>query len=81
MEVKKSKIKAMPYEDFKDNESLEQLVEELNAAGTNVVVGVFDDMESISAPSKNIRKDKVERNMDFVVFRKLLMNSAINKDP
>ncbi len=44
MEVKKSKIKAMPYEDFKDNESLEQLVEELNAAGTNVVVGVFDDI-------------------------------------
>lgn len=34
----------MPYEDFKDNESLEKLVEELNAAGTNVVVGVFDDI-------------------------------------
>lgn len=44
MEVKKSKIKAMAYEDFKDNESLEQMVEELNAAGTNVVVGVFDDI-------------------------------------
>jgi NADH-quinone oxidoreductase subunit B len=44
MEVKKSNIKAMPYEDFKDNESLEQLVEELKAAGTNVVVGVFDDI-------------------------------------
>ncbi|MBP3350503.1 MAG: NADH-quinone oxidoreductase subunit B [Bacteroidaceae bacterium] len=44
MEVKKSNIKAMPYEDFKDNESLEKLVEELNAAGTNVVVGVFDDI-------------------------------------
>ena len=34
----------MPYEDFKDNESLEQMVEELNAAGVNVVVGVFDDV-------------------------------------
>lgn len=44
MEIKKSNIKAMAYEDFKDNESLEQLVEELNAAGTNVVVGVFDDI-------------------------------------
>jgi NADH-quinone oxidoreductase subunit B len=44
MEIKKSNIKAMPYEDFKDNESLEKLVEELNAAGTNVVVGVFDDI-------------------------------------
>ena len=44
MEIKKSNIKAMPYEDFKDNESLEKLVEELNAADTNVVVGVFDDI-------------------------------------
>lgn len=44
MEIKKSQIKAMAYEDFKDNESLEQMVEELNAAGTNVVVGVFDDI-------------------------------------
>ena len=44
MEVKKSSIKAMAYEDFKDNESLEQLIEELNAAGTNVMVGVFDDI-------------------------------------
>lgn len=44
MEIKKSKIKALPYEDFKDNESLEKMVEELNAAGTNVVVGVFDDI-------------------------------------
>ena len=44
MEIKKSNIKAMQYEDFKDNDSLEQLVEELNAAGTNVVVGVFDDI-------------------------------------
>ncbi|MBR3951095.1 MAG: NADH-quinone oxidoreductase subunit B [Bacteroidaceae bacterium] len=44
MGIKKSNIKAMPYEDFKDNESLEKLVEELNAAGTNVVVGVFDDI-------------------------------------
>ena len=44
MEIKKSQIKAMAYEDFKDNESLEQLVEELNATGTNVVVGVFDDI-------------------------------------
>lgn len=34
----------MAYEDFKDNESLEQMVEELNAAGVNVVVGVFDDV-------------------------------------
>lgn len=41
MEVK---IKSMKYEDFKDNEYIEQLVKELNANGTNVVVGVLDDM-------------------------------------
>ncbi len=42
--AKKATIKAMKYEDFKDNESLEQMVEELNAAGTNVFVGVMDDL-------------------------------------
>ncbi|MBO8438937.1 MAG: NADH-quinone oxidoreductase subunit B [Bacteroidetes bacterium] len=41
MEVK---IKSMKYEDFKDNEYIEQMVKELNANGTNVVVGVLDDM-------------------------------------
>ena len=34
----------MKYEDFKDNEYLENLVAELNATGTNVVVGCFDDL-------------------------------------
>ena len=34
----------MQYEDFKDNESLEKMVEELRANGTNVVVGVLDDV-------------------------------------
>ena len=32
----------MKYEDFKENESLEKMVEELRANGTNVVVGVLD---------------------------------------
>ena len=36
MEVK---IKGMKREDFKDNEYIDKLVEELNASGTNVVVG------------------------------------------
>ena len=44
MEMKKPKIKSMQYEDFKDNESLEKMVEELRANGTNVVVGVLDDV-------------------------------------
>ncbi len=41
MEVK---IKSMKYSDFKDNESIEQLVEELRASGTNVVVGKLDQL-------------------------------------
>lgn len=44
MEMKKPKIKSMKYEDFKDNESLEKMVEELRANGTNVVMGVLDDV-------------------------------------
>ena len=41
MEVK---IKGMKYSDFKDNESIEKLVEELRASGTNVVVGKLDQL-------------------------------------
>ena len=37
-------IKSMKYEDFKDNEYIEKLVEELKASGTNVIVGKFDDL-------------------------------------
>ena len=38
------KIKSMKHEDFKDNEYIEKLVEELNATGANVVVGKFDQL-------------------------------------
>ncbi|MEG1573524.1 MAG: NADH-quinone oxidoreductase subunit B [Bacteroidales bacterium] len=41
MEVK---IKSMKYDDFKDNEYIEQLVKELNEGGTNVIVGAIDDV-------------------------------------
>ena len=41
MEVK---IKGLKYSDFKDNESIEKLVEELRASGTNVVVGKLDQL-------------------------------------
>ena len=45
MEVKKrAKIKSIPYEDFKDNETYEKLVAELNANGTNVVVTTLDNL-------------------------------------
>lgn len=44
MEVKKPKIKSIPYGEFNDNEYLEKMIAELNANGANVVVGVLDDM-------------------------------------
>ena len=41
MEVK---IKSMKHEDFKDNEYIDKLVEELNATGANVMVGKIDQL-------------------------------------
>ena len=42
--MKRAKIKSIPYEEFKDNETYEKLVEELNAGGANVVVRKLDDL-------------------------------------
>ena len=44
MEMKKPVIKSIPYEEFKDNETLEALIEEINKERTNVVVGALDDL-------------------------------------
>ena len=44
MEVRKPKIKALPYEEFKDNESLEKIVDELHEGGVNVVMGSLDQL-------------------------------------
>ena len=48
MEIKKKiktpKIKSMAYDDFKNNDYLEAMVKELNANGTNVVLGALDDV-------------------------------------
>lgn len=47
MGMKKNKgvtIQGMPYDEWKDNEYIESLVEELKANGTNVVVGFFDKL-------------------------------------
>lgn len=44
MEMKKPVIKSIPYEEFKDNETLEALIKELNKERTNVVVGALDDL-------------------------------------
>lgn len=42
MEVRKPKIKALPYEEFKDNDSLQKIVDELHEGGVNVVTGSLD---------------------------------------
>lgn len=42
--MKRPKIKSIPYDDFKDNETFEKLVEELNAGGANVIVRKLDDL-------------------------------------
>lgn len=44
MAVKSPKIRNMKYEDFKDNQYIDSLVEELNATGANVVVGKLDQL-------------------------------------
>jgi len=44
MEIKKPVIKSIPYEEWKNNEYLEEMVRELNENGTNVVVGCLDDL-------------------------------------
>ena len=42
--MKKPAIKSLPYEEFKDNETLEALINELNKERTNVIVGKLDDL-------------------------------------
>ncbi len=44
MEVKDIKIKNFPSEEFKDNASLQKYIDEINANGTNVVVGKLDQL-------------------------------------
>ena len=44
MEMRKPKIKSIPYEEFKDNETLEALIAEVNKERTNVIVGKLDDL-------------------------------------
>ena len=42
--MKKPAIKSIPYEEFKDNDTLESLIKDLNKERTNVVVGALDDL-------------------------------------
>ncbi len=42
--LKRPKIKSIAYEEFKDNETLEKIIAELNEGGVNCVVRTFDDL-------------------------------------
>ena len=43
MEVnKRASIKSIPYDEFKDNDTLEKIAQELNEGGANVVIGSLD---------------------------------------
>ena len=44
MEIKKPTIKSIPYEEFKNNEYLEDMVKQLNEGGANVMLGCLDDL-------------------------------------
>lgn len=44
MEVRKPKIKAFPYEEWKDNDTLEQMAKQLNDGGVNLVLGNLDQL-------------------------------------
>ena len=44
MEVRKPRIKSIPYDEFKDNKGLEKIVDELHEGGVNVVVGSLDQV-------------------------------------
>ena len=44
MEIKRPVRKSIPYDDFKDNEYLENMVKQLNEGGTKVLIGCLDDL-------------------------------------
>ena len=46
MEIKKPVIKSIPYEEFKNNEYLEDMVKQLNEGGANVMLGCLDDLNN-----------------------------------
>jgi len=52
MEIKKPVIKSIPYEDFKDNEYLENMVKQLNEGGTKVLIGVWMTLSTGDAATR-----------------------------
>ena len=51
MEVRKPVIKSIPYDEFKDNEGLEKIVDELHEGGVNVVVGRSTRLSTGAVPT------------------------------
>ena len=44
MEVRKPSIKAFPYDEWKDNDTLEKMANDLNDGGVNLVLGNLDQL-------------------------------------
>ena len=44
MEIRKPKIKSLPYEEWKDNDTLSKMASDLNDGGTNLVLGNLDQL-------------------------------------
>ena len=44
MEVRKPSIKAFPYEEWKDNDTLDKMASDLNDGGTSLVLGNLDQL-------------------------------------
>ena len=44
MEIRKPKIKSLPYNEWKDNDTLSKMASELNDGGTNLVLGHLDQL-------------------------------------
>ena len=44
MEVKKPAIRSMKYDEFKNNDYLQRMVDELNRDGAGVVIGTVDQL-------------------------------------
>lgn len=44
MEIRKPKIKSLPYDEWKDNDTLSKMASELNDGGTNLVLGNLDQL-------------------------------------
>ena len=44
MEIRKPKIKSLPYDEWKDNDMLSKMASELNDGGTNLVLGNLDQL-------------------------------------